>query len=408
LDDLSAKMQESTPASIPCDFDKVSSFVREKLDGLRVEWTKVMDEERERASLRSQALGRALTEEFEKSVVTQVIAEACTEARAFVGVELDARLQNINLSTCGKGTESVQTAIQKLSQDLEALRNLGFQQSCTGQDIFDRLKRLEDAQTEMAQLSGDTKEGSAAAQAATQTFLAEKLAEPLHNNLKAHSEQLEQVQRRLGCLEESVQTKLQALVNKLDSKCLEGLVPVLENLGVALKERPKHDSAPPFCSPSSSSGHSDRASRFSEQRTDASNCQSLDESTKMEFLVQENLRLREADLKHREDQIRARERAARETRSASPVKTPSAPPPQGRPAPRGSLQAGPARPMQVPSPAMRNRAVASPHHPPVVIHQTQANNSSGRMIPLQPRTRALSPPGVAASPGHALGLASHR
>jgi len=186
LDDLSAKMQESTPASIPCDFDKVSSFVREKLDGLRVEWTKVMDEERERASLRSQALGRALTEEFEKSVVTQVIAEACTEARAFVGVELDARLQNINLSTCGKGTESVQTAIQKLSQDLEALRNLGFQQSCTGQDIFDRLKRLEDAQTEMAQLSGDTKEGSAAAEAATQTFLAEKLAEPLHNNLKAY------------------------------------------------------------------------------------------------------------------------------------------------------------------------------------------------------------------------------
>jgi len=397
LDDLTAKMQESTPDSIPYDFDKVSSFVREKLDGLRIEWTKVVDEERERASLRSQALGRALTEEFEKSVVTQVIAEACTEARAFVGVELDARLQNINLSTCGKGTEYIQTAIHKLSQDLEALRNLGFQQSCTGQDIFDRLKRVEDAQTDLAQLSGDTKQCSAA---------------DAKSDLKAHSEQLEQVQRRLGCLEDSMQTKLQALVNKLDSKCLEGLVPVLENLGVALKERPRHDSKAPFCSPSSSSGHSDRASRFSEHRTEASNSQSLDESTKMEFLVQENLRLREVDLKHREDQIRARERAAaRETRSASPVKAPSAPPPQGRPAPRGSLQAGPVRPMQVSSPAMRNRAVASPHHPPVVMHQTQAN-SSGRMIPLQPRARALSPPGLAASPAHGLastpGLPSHR
>mmetsp|Transcript_89623 Transcript_89623/g.159133 ORF Transcript_89623/g.159133 Transcript_89623/m.159133 type:complete len:799 (-) Transcript_89623:177-2573(-) len=430
VDELGCKIQESAAANSAFDFEKVSSFVREKLDCLRIEWKTVLDEERERASLRSQALAGALTEELESSVLKQVIAEARTEARASVGAELDKRMQDIHLAASGKGSENMQIAVEKLARDIEALRNLGFQQSFSGQDICDRLKILEDAQRGTTKLSGNVDQclavGEAAKQAVEQ-FCIEKFAEPLQKDIKAHAEQLEQVQRRMGCVEESLQIKLQALVNKLDSKCLEGLVPVLENLGSVLKERPRSTmqessapSVPSWCSPSSSSvsGHSDRASRLSDTARREASCEKSI-TMGMDMLLQENLRLREADLKHREHQLQHRERAVREARSTSPTKAPSvnAPlNPQGqRLAVRGSISTAGARPpMQAASPGMRTRTIGTPHHPPAAMQHTAPANSSGHVLPLGHRSRALSPPGmVTPSPASAMrastpGLPSHR
>lgn len=75
----------------PAFWPKIESFVQDKLDVLRSEWKSAVDAERSRHMEQAQALGRALGEEFERSVVSQAMAEARTEARATVNQELGSR-----------------------------------------------------------------------------------------------------------------------------------------------------------------------------------------------------------------------------------------------------------------------------------------------------------------------------
>jgi len=62
---------------------------------LRIECKAFLEEERVRGSERAQALGRALGEEFERSTVTQAVAEARAEACSVIGAEIESWRQDV-------------------------------------------------------------------------------------------------------------------------------------------------------------------------------------------------------------------------------------------------------------------------------------------------------------------------
>eukprot|EP00435_Cladocopium_sp_Y103_P052254 s1791_g16.t1 len=201
-------------------FDKVQDYVRERMDRLRVEWSGTLEEERARTIERSTTLTKALTQEFERSIVAQAVAEAQiqrgpmrarhpqtesdarTEARAAVG-----ELETKNPST------GLQQAVLQLGHDIEAL---------------------------WQNLQGKAQGGVQEATRAAEKLCQEKMA-ATDAALKTQAMALEHLQQKLNVVEESLRNKLQALINKLDSKCIERLVPVLQDLGTALKQdgRPK-------------------------------------------------------------------------------------------------------------------------------------------------------------------------
>lgn len=183
-------------------FDKVQDYVREKMDRLRVEWSGTLEEERARTIERSTTLTKALTQEFERSIVAQAVAEARTEARAAVG-----ELETKNPST------GLQQAVLQLGHDIEAL---------------------------WQNLQGKAQGGVQEATRAAEKLCQEKMA-ATDAAIKTQAMALDHLQQKLNVVEESLRNKLQALINKLDSKCIEHLLPVLQDLGTALKQdgRPK-------------------------------------------------------------------------------------------------------------------------------------------------------------------------
>lgn len=183
-------------------FEKVQDYVREKMDRLRVEWSGTLEEERARTIERSTTLTKALTQEFERSIVAQAVAEARTEARAAVG-----ELETKNPST------GLQQAVLQLGHDIEAL---------------------------WQNLQGKAQGGVQEATRAAEKLCQEKMA-ATDAAIKTQAMALDHLQQKLNVVEESLRNKLQALINKLDSKCIERLVPVLQDLGTALKQdgRPK-------------------------------------------------------------------------------------------------------------------------------------------------------------------------
>jgi len=337
-------------------FEKIQDFVREKMDRLRVEWNGAMEEERTRTMERSQALSRALTEEFERSIVAQAVAEARTEARSAVAAEGH------------RASDAVQQAVRQLSQDLEALRKGLAQRGPEGPSGVDVAKLAEKICEEKI----------------------EKLAISEHT-MKTQAEALELLQNKVQLWEESLRTKLQALINKVDSKCLEGFVPILSELGSALGNKPKvlsvdrtQDSS--WCNHSNSSGNSDSQSARSPQapsRCDPkskvvapqvqrqSSASRLEESQQIEALLQENLLLKEAQVRLREENVEMRERAHRMQDAAHQMHP-------------------------VPAPAQFNRSARS-HSPPI---QPKASASPPPPTgPQAPRPRTSLPPNGAAQPG---------
>eukprot|EP00913_Durusdinium_trenchii_P018135 g17039.t1 len=270
---------------------------------------RLMKEERARTTERSSALTKALTQDFERSIVAQAVAEARTEARAAVS---DAN-------------PGLQQAVRQLAQDIEALWQK-LQGKAQG-GLADATRAAEKLCQERSVFFCSA---SREKMAVTDTAL------------KTQAEALEHLQQKLNVVEESVRIKLQALINKLDSKCIEGLVPVLADLGSALVgSRPKMLSVEKmetsgWCSHSTSSGES-RAKRGGvtpaappptvataspvacgspptpspAQVIRQSSMRSLEESQQIDALVQENLRLREGELRLREQNLEIRERQLR-------------------------------------------------------------------------------------------------
>eukprot|EP00931_Biecheleriopsis_adriatica_P099767 TRINITY_DN7448_c0_g1_i1.p1 TRINITY_DN7448_c0_g1~~TRINITY_DN7448_c0_g1_i1.p1 ORF type:complete len:838 (-),score=232.33 TRINITY_DN7448_c0_g1_i1:76-2589(-) len=342
-EDVLAALPDLNAAGSGADWEKVCNFVCVKTGDLRTEWNAALEEERSRSCERAQALCRALTQEFEQSIVSQAVAEARTEARAAVTSEVDTRFKDVDM---GRGSvsvnEAVQRAVEKLAQDIEALRSLGCSEKVARaqEDLFDRVKSLEAAQQETG------KENPASVQA------------------------LESLQQRVQGIEENMLTKLQAIVNKLDSKCLESLLPVLEGIGAAFKDKPRivgFDKSSPqngsgFCSANSTSSGSGTPQAAKVHRQSSANLHevhrqssanlhevhrqssanlhevhrqssanlhevqlqvqpqlsSLERAstnaadfTEVQGLLQENLRLREAEVSLREANLALRERAAK-------------------------------------------------------------------------------------------------
>lgn len=338
-------------------FEKIQDFVREKMDRLRVEWNGAMEEERARTMERSQALSRALTEEFERSIVAQAVAEARTEARSAVAAEGH------------RASDAVQQAVRQLSQDLEALRKglaqRGPEEGPSGVDVAKLAEKICEEKIEKLAISEHT--------------------------MKAQAEAVELLQSKVQLWEESFRTKLQALINKVDSKCMEGFLPILSELGSALSNKPKvvsvdrtQDSS--WCNHSNSSGNSDSQSARSPQapsRCDPkpkavapqvqrqSSASRLEESQQIEALLQENLLLKEAQVRLREENVEMRERAHRMQDAAHQMHP-------------------------VPAPAQFNRSARS-HSPPI---QPKASASPPPPTgPQAPRPRTSLPPNGAAQPG---------
>ncbi|CAK9080762.1 Hypothetical protein SCF082_LOCUS38478 [Durusdinium trenchii] len=329
-------------------FEKVQEYVREKMDRLRVEWSGTLEEERARTTERSSALTKALTQEFERSIVAQAVAEARTEARAAVS---DAN-------------PGLQQAVRQLAQDIEAL---------------------------WQKLQGKAQGGLADATRAAEKLCQEKMA-VTDTALKTQAEALEHLQQKLNVVEESVRIKLQALINKLDSKCIEGLVPVLADLGSALVgSRPKMLSVEKmetsgWCSHSTSSGES-RAKRGGVTPAAPpptvirqSSMRSLEESQQIDALVQENLRLREGELRLREQNLEIRERQLRMQEEASSIvpgfvrgtgSARSQSPPTGKAA--GPGPAGSVNPADPPMPGRGPPRASVPRHAPPGVARVMAS-----------------------------------
>ena len=361
-------------------FEKVQDYVREKMDRLRVEWSGTLEEERARTVERSTTLTKALTQEFERSIVAQAVAEARTEARAAVS-ELET-----------KNPSALQQAVLQLGQDIEAL--------------WQKLQ---------SKAQGGVQEATRAAEKLCQEKMAATDAA-----LKTQAEALEHMGQKLNVVEESMRNKLQALINKLDSKCIEGLVPVLQDLGTVIKDgRPKMLSVDKsletsgWCSNSNSSGESNRlrnqrgaqcphpspagsgsavlpigsppAPPPQTQVLRQSSVRSLEESQQIDALFQENLRLREGELRLREQNLEIRERAMRLQEEAAAVPAVI----------RGNT--GSARSTSPPAgKAPPCSAAGSPPHP---LRQSRNSLPSGRHGPPQgPCQLAAGVPRVMASP----------
>ncbi|CAE8698698.1 unnamed protein product, partial [Polarella glacialis] len=248
----------------------VQGLMSDKLDGLRFEWKAALDEERERASDRVQAMGRALTREFEQSVVSQATAEA----RALMNLELDSRLKDFSHGLSGLGRE------------LEVLRSRGQGQACTeGQQVHNRLKSLEDALTDRATADGESVENRCVA-------ISHRLGR-VAGDAKVQAEKLDTLQQQFQVLSDSLRTKLQALIHKVDGKCMEGLLPILEGIGAALKEMPSLK--PGSLDKTSSSCWADTTlgSGISAPNLVSTGPQVLAATDNVEAIIRENRRLRE-------------------------------------------------------------------------------------------------------------------
>eukprot|EP00930_Biecheleria_cincta_P018278 TRINITY_DN14293_c0_g1_i2.p1 TRINITY_DN14293_c0_g1~~TRINITY_DN14293_c0_g1_i2.p1 ORF type:complete len:829 (-),score=179.72 TRINITY_DN14293_c0_g1_i2:66-2552(-) len=477
FDDLESRVKCQSTEEI---FAKVDGSVCEQLDALRREAKAALDEEEIRASERSRALGRALAEEFEHSILSQAVAEARTEACSSVNKELDLRLKDLEESVVSKAvTDTRAEALSLVSAELDAhmrefersillhavtesrtearssvnieldARMHEITQSIVSQAVA--AARTEARSSLSMELNSRMKdllkrveslEQASASEGCVQEQKLEQLCEAKLSSrsleIKAQAQLLEGFQHRLRAVEDGLRTKLQAIINKLDSKCIEGLVPVLEGLGNALKppkvgsvdkSSPKGGaghSSTGWCSTSSNSGTSDQGTTSSSHQVSKT---PLDETSKIEALLQENMRLREADLQLREANLELRERAARgpavaldegashkgHGRISSPPPAPRGPQlassgPAGagnRPASRSSLNAsasggapprGPAA-----SPLMNTRGVMTPggpqaHHPGQDTGSVSRQHS-GRIIPLQ-KARCVSPGINAPSPAN--------
>eukprot|EP00933_Yihiella_yeosuensis_P059703 TRINITY_DN6128_c2_g1_i2.p1 TRINITY_DN6128_c2_g1~~TRINITY_DN6128_c2_g1_i2.p1 ORF type:complete len:915 (+),score=152.72 TRINITY_DN6128_c2_g1_i2:129-2873(+) len=297
--------------------EKVQSYMREKLDGFRIEWKGVLDEERARASERAQALGRALTEEFEKSIVSQAVAEARTEARTSVS-EMESRMKDLFVGACNsEDSGEFHRAVTALNHEVEVLRTQGFGQLCTeGQGLHNRLKGLEETLKDgTISLSQSVEERLSA----THLSLAR-----VSGQVVIQAERLDTLQARIQGFSDILRTKLQALITKLDSRCVEGLAPVLEGLGnwcqaaSPVSSNSRNSSRTPALQASELSGTVRTASAGEASPVGSSMNLSAtmpmvpppvhktaDETTSnsqsiVEALRQENLRLREANVEIRE------------------------------------------------------------------------------------------------------------
>lgn len=243
---------------------QLEALLGERLNGLREEWRAALEEERARGCERAQVLGRALGEEFERSIVSQAVAEARAEAKAEVFREVQAQCKQGGEAAQGSEAADVQRvadslsvlegevsglvslarveeeqregarrAVASLRSDLDSLgKKLQERVLDSKDDICNRLRSLEAA----FQHLGDAKQLEVQGLCFDRFEALDKGLARVNGEVKQHGDALERLRRKHQALSEGIQGRLQAVLAKLDSKCVESIGPVLDHLGSSMRE----------------------------------------------------------------------------------------------------------------------------------------------------------------------------